>query len=168
MGYTLTIGNAKLKVDKEDLILDIDVEGFASDDAPTFPNDQVTGNTSSRSPSYTAWHGFAEVAGITNLFYGGGWDRDLRGYRSCPEDYHREEGLLAHHPGAALLCDKDLEVVREARKKWEDDHPGAVPGFDGWSGEKTGLDYILARLLWLEFWIDWALKNCEVPALGNT
>jgi hypothetical protein len=26
----------------------------------------------------------------------------------------------------------------------------------------------LARLRWLEWWVDWALKNCKLPAVGNT
>lgn len=168
MGYTLTIGNAKLRVCKEDLRVDVDVDGFASDEAPTFKNDEMTGNTSSRSPSYTAWGEFSRAAGIEELFYGLGWDRDRRGYKECSDGFHREEGLLAHHPGVALLCQADLEYVKAAREKWQQEHPGTEPGFDGWSGESTGLDYTLARLLWLEFWIGYALANCEIPAFGNT
>lgn len=167
MGYTLTIGNARLQVNKEDLRLDIEVDGFASDDAPTFKNDEMTGNGSSRSPSYTGWGDFCRASGLEELFFGGGWDSTYGSYKQCSEDFHRDEGLLAHHPGAALLCDADLEFVKAAREKWQTENPGTTPGFDGWSGESEGLDYTLARLLWLEFWIDYALKNCEVPALGN-
>lgn len=169
MGYHLTIGNAELEFDAAELRCAPTVVGFADIEAPVFPNDEMTGDTSERSPSYTAWHHFAALTGLTTLFFGGtGWDDERGRYKDCPEGYHREEGLIAQHPGVAVLCDGDLQEVRRALAEWKAKHPDTVPGFGNWDGGDSHYDYTLARLIWLEFWIAWALKNCERPAFGNT
>ena len=162
MGYTFTIGNAVPEFSKDDgeLLARWDVEGATHPDAPTFPNDQMTGNSNSRSPSYTAWHDFCKTAGIFGLFY------DERGH------------LHAGHPGCVMLTNDDLEVVRLALNEWKK-KATLPPGFDGfprfnhearrWETPDEGkYDPILGRLIWLEWWMDWALKNCETPAIQNT
>jgi len=136
------------------------VQGHASDDAPTFPNDEMTRNTSSRSPSYSAWSDFCKAAGIYELFY---------------DD---EDGLICPHPGCKMLKPEHLLQVQAAvvRLKAAATKP---PGFEGfpdfnpetktWETPDEGrYDYTLARALWLEFWMKWALENCETPAIENT
>jgi hypothetical protein len=42
------------------------------------------------------------------------------------------------------------------------------PGFEGWGYEGPArYDYMLARLIWLDWWMRWALENCETPAIEN-
>jgi hypothetical protein len=152
MGYTITIGNAKPRFSKEDGYLEARwvVEDAASDDAPTFPHDELTKNTNSRSPSYSGWSEFCQEAGIYELFY------------------HDYEGLIRPHPGCKLLQKEHWLLVQaalEKRRRVSD----KLPGFEGWRGEDTGkYDYVLARLMWLEFWMRWALERCETPAIENT
>ena len=110
MGYSIRIGNAKPEWSKDDgeLWARWSVDPKALDDAPTFPNDEMTGNGNCRSPSYSGWAYFCRDAGIYDLFL------------------EKWEGLMSPHPST------------------------------------------LARLIWLEFWMRWALKNCETPAIENS
>ena len=151
MAHTIVVGNAKPYFSKEDGYLDAGwvVEDAKRNDAPTFPNDEVTGNSNSRSPSYISWYDFCEDAGIHDLFY----DED--------------EGLIQPHPGCNLLHREHLLIVQAAleKRRKATDKP---PGFEGPNGEDKGkYDATLARLIWLEFWMRWALENCEIPALEN-
>jgi len=162
MGYTFTIGNAvpEFSKDYDELSARWVVNSESSDNAPTFPNDEMTGNGNSRSPSYSGWSDFCREAGIYSLFY------DDRG------------NLHAGHPGCVMLKQSDLALVKEAKESW---HRIATkpPGFSGypqynhvnkqWEEPDAGkYDSTLARLIWLEWWIAWALDNCETPAIQNT
>jgi hypothetical protein len=161
MGYTFKIGNAVPEFSKDDGYLRAEwvVEPTALDDAPTFPNDSMTGNGNDRSPSYSVWADFCRDTGILDVFY------DERGH------------LHAGHPGCVMLKRSDLERVREARVAWEKTAT-LPPGFEGWpvydDATKTSTtpdegkyDPYLARLIWLEWWMAWALDNCETPAIEN-
>lgn len=152
MGYIINIGNAVPRHSKEygELYARWAVEDATSGDAPTFPHDEVTGNSNSRSPSYTGWHEFCRKAGIEDLWY------------------DKNEGLLREHPGCFILTPTHHARVKEALERWRA-HATLPPGFSGWHGEDDGkYDAILARLIWLEWWMDWALKNCETPAVENS
>lgn len=162
MGYTITIGNAKPEFSKDDgeLWARWTVDGKTSSEAPTFPNDEMTGNSNSRSPSYTAWAEFCTEAGFHDLFL---------------EKY---EGLMAEHPGCKMLLPEHLLIVQAALAKWKRTAT-KQPGFCGWgkfneitqkweTPDEGKYDHTLARLLWLEFWMRWALDNCETPAIENT
>lgn len=151
MGYNITIGNAVPYHHKEGGYLDAGwtVESHTSDDAPAFPNDDMTGNGNARYPSYSAWAGFARATGLTKLFFG-------------------DEGLMTQHPGCALLTQEHRAVVAAALAEYRA-RAWKPPGFEGWNGEDKGkYDHQLARLIWLDYWIGWALDNCETPAIRNT
>jgi hypothetical protein len=132
---------------------------MALPDAPTFPNDEMTGNGNSRSPSYTGWLEFCQETGIYDVFY----------------DERRH--LHAGHPGCVMLTRSDLDRVQEARISWQK-NSSLPPGFAGWPvyDQQTGVsrstdegkyDCQLARLIWLEWWMAWALDNCVTPAIEN-
>jgi hypothetical protein len=151
MGYTLKIGNAVPTFSKDDgyLYAAWEVTNMSSTEAPVFPGDETTGNTNSRSPSYTGWHDFSHATGLAELFY------------------DKYEGLLNQHPGCFMLTEEHGETVRQAVAQYPRTLP---PGFDdgdtpGFSGK---YDPHLARLLWLDYWVQWALKHCETPAFQNT
>lgn len=57
-------------------------------------------------------------------------------------------GLMAEHPGAVVLTREHLAIVE------------AVP--DPEHG------YTLDRLVWLRWWMRWALDNCKVPVIANS
>ncbi len=154
MGYTFNIGNAVPEFDKEyfpELYAKWAVEGKTLKKAPKFINDEMTGQSNSRSPSYTTWSDFCKTVGLYDFFYN-------------PQGH-----LHAGHPGCIGIEQKDADLVTAALRLYEKKaiHP---PGFSGWEGPKEGdpeVDAHLARLIWLEFWMQWAVKNCETPAIEN-
>ena len=162
MGYTITIGNAVPDFGKEDgeLYARWVVEGACSDDAPTFPNDAMTGNSNSRSPSYSGWMDFCQESGLYDLFY------------------TKWEGLIDTHPGCVPINQSHYDEVYDAleRFKKKATKPPGFSGYSSWDKEnevwitpdEDKYDHILARLMWLEFWMKWALDNCETPAIQNT
>lgn len=162
MGYTFKIGNAVPEFSKDDdyLMARWAVQPTTHPDAPTFPNDQMTGNSNIRSPSYTGWYEFCKDTGIYDVFY------------------EASKQLHAGHPGCVLLKQSDLDMVRKAREEWQKTTT-LPPGFEGWpvydeisremrSPDQGKYDGYLARLIWLEWWMEWALNNCETPAIQNT
>jgi hypothetical protein len=162
MGYTLSIGNAKVESGNEygELWARWSVEAATHPDAPTFPNDDMTGNGNHRSPSYSAWAEFARNTGLETLFF----DKDA--------------GLIAKHPGCVPLTEAHHTEVLAALNRWRATAE-KPPGFSGigalnektrqWETPDQGrYDHTLARLLWVEWWMRWALQNCETPAFENT
>ena len=162
MGYTFTIGNAVPKFSKDDgeLAAQWEVEPASSEFAPTFPNDEMTGNGNMRSPSYSTWNTFCKDTGIHNVFY------DDRG------------NITGGHPGCVMIKGSDMCLVREALARYRK-IASLPPGFEGFpvfdeetkewkSADEGKYDGYLARLIWLEWWMDWALANCETPAIQNT
>lgn len=156
MGYTFIIGNAVLKSDKSQfpqLVSSWEVESIISPHAPAFPND-CCNFTNSRSPSYTAWKEFCQNTNLYEFFY------DERGF------------LEMGHPGVIGITKQDAEFVSAALKHYKRyKKTGLPPGFediDNICGDHPpNYDYDLARLIWLEWWMQWAACTCETPAIQN-
>lgn len=167
MGYTLTIGEALIDYNED--FVSIDAEHVTHPDAPTHCPFTKDGN--SRSPGYSAWSEFCKEADITPLFYGGGWQSP--GYAPCPEGFHREICLLNDHPGAMPISAKDADYISQKLAQYCSTHPEAEPGFwdfgehTGWKEIDNGKDPVLARLMWLDFWMRWAVENCKRPVFAN-
>ncbi len=129
------------------------VEGMKHPDAPTFPNDEMTGNGNSRHPGYAGWAEFCRRTGLYALFF------------------DKTDGLMREHPGCTQLDSEHYRLIRAALDKWRYSHPDARPGFEEYSWERqiepVGYDGILARLIWLEWWVKWALDNCEHAGICN-
>lgn len=150
MGYTFTIGNSVLTNDPEQDETDRVVIGMRLEHAPTFVNDNLTGKYNSRSPGYTVWNDFAFSTGLHSFFY------------------DETNNLKAGHPGYVFITQADVDLVKDALDKYQ---AKAIlpPGFE--KPDHVGpdnYDYHLARLIWLEFWMRWAVDNCEFPAIQNT
>jgi hypothetical protein len=153
MGYNLTIGNAVLGEACPDThVYSVDVDGASHPDAPAFG--EPTDGTSQRWPSYSGWSEFCKEVGLTELFY------------------DRECGLLSRHPGTFALTQGHLDTIAAALKHRRATNGGKEPGFPDETPEgeliDNGKDGQLARLVWLEYWVRWALENCERPAMRNT
>lgn len=149
MGYSFTIGNGVM-VKHSDMFSRWEVEDVELASAPRFDDDEMTGRSNSRSPSYSGWESFCRAAGssVFNLFY------------RTPDGHTGEGTLIPEHPGAAKIEQKHVDVIAaalEACKK-----RGTVAGF------REGQDSTLARLMWLHFWFNWAVENCENPMIQNT
>ena len=154
MGLNLKIGNAYVEANKDafpELRANWYVREVSLPDAPTFPHDELTGNTNCRYPTYSAWREFCMKVGLTDLFY----------------DKH--EGLMRSHPGCQGITQRDADEVTEALAAYRATHD-KEPGFygDDDNSDDDEWDPQLARLIWLEFWMQWAVKNCETPAFYNS
>jgi hypothetical protein len=165
MSYDIYIGNAEIETpDREPDYLygfDVRVRHVQIPGAPTAPNDDMTGNGNSRHPGYIQWPNFAEEVGLHAFFF------------------DKSTGLMHEHPGCFPLYPEHLYTVRAALAAYKARWPEAVPGFTGLAFGRPTPEYPeeveerltananLARLIWLEFWIAWALETCERPAIEN-
>ena len=161
MSYDIYIGEAVSLVDKwendeggEEFT--ITVNSVELEEAPCFPNDHMTGKKNHRHPGYSQWADFCRDSGLHGLFF------------------DKNKGLMRKHPGTFALNQNHLAEIRQAKEKWIEKNPGKTPGFapDKYMKREfqdpiTNPDPILARIVWLEFWVDWALKNCKNPAIHN-
>lgn len=143
MGYSITIGELLIETRPEDAMecsgLWFSAKGERHDNAPAFG--EPTDFTNERWPSYSAWHNFTKHCGLYDLFF-------------C------EGHLIGGHPGVRLLTTEILEAIEASRTGLESTTPAPVASLD--------LDSNYCRLLWLEYWVRWALQNCKTPVIANS
>jgi len=156
MSYSFYIGNAVPTHGIEDgeLFARWEVTPEKHEAFEIMPNDDMTSNGNDRYPAYIAWHEFCLEAGIEEMFY---------------DD---QTGFVSQHPGCFLLKRGHLLHVqgRLAHRRRVSDKPPGFPTYNGdWKiVDADKYDATLARLIWLEYWMRWALENCEIPAIQNT
>lgn len=150
MSYSIYIGQAEIegtdtqeKYFDGELIARYKVNQVNNDNAPVFIGDEMTGNGNSRHPGYLQWDNFCKKASLHDFFF--------------DEDH----GLMRSHPGAFVIAREHHGVIKTALDSWKSRHPNTEPGFT------KSHDGVLARLIWLDFWFDWALSNCQLPAIYN-
>lgn len=146
MGYHIYIGEPSVKLCREDslgmLVPTIVVQMERSYDAPYFDNDDLTEKTNYRAPSYNGWEEFTKESDLHHLFY------------------NAETGLMTKNPGAALLNTHHLAEVKHAIAKWAIRRKEESMGIAGFA---LNQDRVAANLMWLEYWIKWALEYCTTP-----
>jgi hypothetical protein len=166
MGYTFVIGELFWEEyqEEDDWGNIISVEKIeaatehTSSDAPVFgaPSDGV----SMIYPSYGVWEDFVDYVGLRELFYG----TEKYGATRTHTEY---TPLLREHPDCVPLCDRHLQEVDRALTDFYKKYPEIVPGYTGLDDDTSIYSASLARLLWLHFWIKWALNNCKSPMFQN-
>ncbi len=164
MGYSVHIGEAVVDAYEGDEFeqLTVGVEELFLPEAPALPND-VNPGKNIRWPSYGAWHDFTRAVGLHSLFYGG----EPRSEAS--------RGLMSAHPGCVSLTKEHHQQIVEALARYRQSHPDAVAGFQHTdystsppTSRDTHYDALLGRLVWLEWWVGWAIVNCRRPAIYNS
>jgi hypothetical protein len=171
MGYTIIIGEAEFDGDKVEAYLRVWARSEAHDTAPTFPNDAMTANGNSRSPSYTGWSGFCRETGLYGMFFGVDGRRDpyMRSDPSC----HRDVPIMADHPGYAAINEEDVFAIQQALERHVAKYGELTPGFRDWleRDEDAPANAMQcaqrARLLWLHYWCEWAVRECAHPVIAN-
>jgi hypothetical protein len=146
MGYTITIGELEIEKCPEDGIdsdcLRFGAKGERHYASPSFG--EPTDFTNSRWPSYTAWAETMRTAGLHEaMFYGG--------------------TLIGGHPGVRLVTPELRDAVSNALAGLRARFPGREPAFDD-----TDEGCAMARLTWMDYWLRWALANCETPVIANS
>ena len=138
MGYSIYIGERTYSAEIEDFI----VEKVCDDSAPEFSGDFMSAKNNSRHPSYGGWAAFCKETDLYDLFF------------------NSENGLMHEHPGCVIIQKQHEIIIKKALLKRQQES-NLPPGFN------YNQDLILARLIWLDYWVSWALENCKKPAIYN-
>lgn len=165
MGYSLTIGEAKIFVDKDENYIHLVAQPMYDDKCLDFLDSD---KNSVRLPSYSNWASFCKDVGLYDLFF----------------DKFNGECILHHHPGTYLLTKATLEQFEKAKNKYLIDFPNAKPvtkcRFNEEYFKKSYMDrrkvelkiqehdWIITRLEWLCFWTKKSLNECINPILENS
>ena len=170
MGYTLRIGELVVEYhqDEDEPRIDLSAKLSRHDDAPAFG--EPTDYENQRWPSYSVWSNFAEDAGLYPLFFG---------REKGSGQLSRDDALLAQQPGCVPITEAHRREVNEAMARWKQKYPKATPTFGkpAPEGEVSGFwsdpdnpeeNGKMTRLVWLQYWINWALDNCKQPVFENT
>ena len=148
MGYDLTIGKAMFVREPGYCRWEVDSETLAN--APEFPGDDFTRNSSHRGIGYGSMRDFCEEVGLLDFFY---------------DDQKRS--LRGGHPGYFRITKDDLILVKAARDAYVSKlDPNILPGFV--EGDPR-YDYNLCRLDWLIWWMDYSItKYKKKAAISNS
>ncbi|WP_068505699.1 hypothetical protein [Paenibacillus kribbensis] len=146
MGYNIGIGEATLLVDKNDGNISVQIEAVEVSGAPVWklpendPWPDLVGKGNFTYPSYSGFERFSSETGLKDVFF---------------NLVLRFEGS----PVTTLIKEDHLGIIRRAKEQWIADHPENIAGW------RKNEDDILAKLIWYEFWFEWALNNCKIPAI---
>jgi hypothetical protein len=135
-----------------------DVQRETSPEAPVFPNDVcLEPKANWRFVNYPAWKSMAEEVGLTK------WLTD------------KDTGILHKNDEVTPITEDHYRMISEAyllrsafaegrpgwdSEEWDEETLGARPQVPG-----THYDKYLARLMWLRFWVRWALDHCQEPSV---
>jgi hypothetical protein len=148
MGYTITIGQLSIEKNPDDGLdcscVRFDAEGARHDDAPAFG--EPTDYTNSRWPSYGVWADFMRATGLYDVFF------------------YDSGHLIGGHPGVRLITPDLALKVSHALVEYRQANPSAEPILR----DVDDASAWLCRLIWLDYWIAWAIKNCETPVIANS
>lgn len=140
MGYTLKIGEATIEPDPEIFYIRTGVRGEEHENAPAFG--EPTDRSNSRWPSYNNWYEFERVFNLEDVF------RD------------EKKGLITGRPNVALITKWHKERIDQEYENFMKKYPDSKPCYN----TESDKDKYLVRMVWLKYWVDWALENCNVPA----
>ena len=78
--------------------------------------------------------------------------------------------LRGGHPGVMPVTKHMLFRVKKAKMQLKGKYPNLTPEYDvpDITEKESEANGALCRLLWLEYWFEWALENCEHPVLVNS
>ncbi len=158
MGYSIVIGELEVEKHEDDGVdtscISFTARGEHHKEAPAFGEPTDYGN--SRWPSYGVWRNVLSDAGMEDLFF-------------C--DGH----LIGGHPGIRLITKDLYKEFSKRKQKFERLHPGVRATYGNVENplidrdqDNPSCNSTYCRIVWLDYWMDWALKNCETPVIANS
>lgn len=158
MGYTLAIGELVLSEvsPKSTDTIPFYVETVELDFAPAFG--EPTDYTNRRLPSYSGWAEAMSFVGLHDFMF------------------NQKTGLIKEHFDFVQLTAQHKAIIDKAHQDFYIKYPNAKAGYSPKAKEDIQFyqdhdwpeeNRYAVRLEWLKFWVDWALKNCEVPVFFN-
>jgi hypothetical protein len=73
---------------------------------------------------------------------------------------------MRQHPGCEPLTKGHQAQIDYAYTQYKQKHPNAVARMS--DDDYNHQDGTLARLTWLKYWVDYALKHCKSPVFYNS
>jgi hypothetical protein len=157
MGYTIIIGELKVEKHKDDGTdsdcLSFTAEVVRLEKAPAFG--EPTDHTNTRWPSYTAWSNAMRGLGLYDLFYN--------------ENGH----LIGGQSGVRLVTEDLFDEFKTRLRLFEISNPNVTATYGNTENcllypdkNNPEVNAWYVRGVWLEFWMEWALKNCETPVIA--
>jgi hypothetical protein len=150
MSYRFTVGEATLESEAMEQRVWIKAEVVFRTDTP-FEHEEHRANWCTA--GYTDFTDWSHRVGLYTLFFGFGWNYQLRENDACPVGLHREIPLIRGHGAPTMICEGDLQMIRQAMERLPTQGPISL--------QQDDTDY--AYLVWFAWWFDWALRNCERP-----
>lgn len=151
MGMSITIGNAQPVTQRDgERVFEWTIDDVTVATAPTWEDqDPARFQANWMCNGYGEWEAFVVAVGLLDLLTQNGLKRGVQG-DLCSPDQLTPVPLLPRH----------VATIQQAVARWRRKHPDAVGRYgttqvDGWT----------ARLEWLLWWSEWALANCEHPAV---
>ena len=142
--YGITIGNAVLTGRIEENVFvsgwEVAETDIVPDNYPKFKGDLVPLNY--RLEHKGCWREFCNITALDKLFYGEG-----------------EAFGMGKNARTTPLEEEHLAEVSQALISYKIAFKDTTPGYGPYQ------DRNLARLIWLEYWMAWALESCEYPAI---
>ena len=161
MGYNFTLGKRVDETNEGFLEDGIEycAQGEHSAHAPSLSD--VTGQSNKRMPSYSAWAAFLVLSGLDEVFFEG------------------NKLLIGGHPGYIDITPEIKNKVILAREEFISRFPEAIGSFEEddllicnetqqWETKDIPVNYTLARLDWLAFWIKHSLSRYSEVVLSNS
>jgi hypothetical protein len=163
VGYNIRIGNAEPEFEWPDLAY-ADATPHASWTVPRLSSESApyssdSGNENQRDPSYTGWDEFTRKVGLHDWFY------------------NKEFGKMRRHPGCYPLTKEDVVLLKSKLDAFKAANPSAeatwcecvhcAPYEKKGDRHNPNANGDLVRLTWLVWWVEYAVANCERPAIEN-
>ncbi len=81
------------------------------------------------------------------------WSESMKAAGLTDFMYNLETGLIREHPGIVPLTKEHQKIINNAFNNFD---------------KKLHNYYIYQRINWLNYWTNWALKNCKLPVFYNS
>jgi hypothetical protein len=142
MSLSITIGNLYTTELDEEVGPQLYIDKLELPYAPSFPNDS-TGQTNSRSIGYSVWSIFIVETGTYHFF-------------------NDHIGIFSEDFGTKSITAHDCLLIEQIRINYQA-KINKAPGFC--LDEPCDYDGNLARLIWFEWWMKWAVLNTSNPGI---
>lgn len=150
-GFTMLTGNAVVQignailanhaVDVDDLMPSWRMEESVADTAPSFFGN--INKTNILTCHISTWEKFCHKADIHELFFSGGT-----------------------HRGIVKLKQRHLDLVSDVLANYHDFGPVRPSWNDPENPDWCKYNGMMERLTWIDYWMRWAIANCETPAFS--
>jgi len=157
MGIDISMGQLSVGVEQ---IGDTELYVYGRAQKATHPN----------APDFPNMNGYSLMLNHLSMSYTA-WDNFLRKVGLAKEDF------TIQYSGVILITLPLLQNVADARYRWQLKNPDAQPGYWDFEWQKlsngetdlvetdTQYDYVLATLLRLEGWLNWAYRTQAQPVV---